>query len=366
MSIVDTLGLVSGDSHVNEPRGLWSDNLPASLRSQALRGIKPGADGNWDLILAGEPHWPGSEPEEERVKTNNVAHRYAIMREEGVVGECIYPTVGLNVWYLSEPELGRASCRVYNEWMAEGLARSLRFKCAGLVPTWRVEDAIDEVTWIAGSGLGAVMLPAVFEPSWNHRTWEPMWKVIEETRLPVVMHQGTGHSMIFYRGPGAGVSNLVSTQSLGPRTAVLLAATGVLANHPGLHFVFVEYNSGWLSWIMDTADYYTRAFRDRDADGKHQWVNHDIPELPSYYLRRQVHATFQDDLVGVHNIPLTGASGVIWGSDYPHGEGTYPNSRETVARLAKHIDSDQDVERVFRRNAAELFHFDESILSTPL
>src|SRR6516162_2294172 len=110
MSVVDTLGLVSGDSHVNEPRGLWSENLPVSLRSKALRGIKPGADGSWDLILAGEPHWAGSEPEEERVKTNDIAHRYAIMREEGVVGECIYPTVGLNVWYLSDPELGRATC----------------------------------------------------------------------------------------------------------------------------------------------------------------------------------------------------------------------------------------------------------------
>jgi predicted TIM-barrel fold metal-dependent hydrolase len=363
MSVANSLGLVSGDSHVSEPRDLWSANLPAGLRSKALRGIKPGADGYWDLILAGEPHWPGSEPEEERAKINDAAHRYTIMREEGVVAECIYPTVGLNVWVLSDRTLGRASCRVYNEWIASGLARSPRFKCAGLVPTWQIDDAIEEIGWIAGSGLGAVMLPAVFEPTWNHRAWEPMWHAIEETGLPVVMHQGSGHSMYFYRGPGAGVSNLVATQSLGPRTAVLLAATGVLARHPRLHFVFVEYNSGWLSWIMSAADYYTEAFRDRDAAGINQWVNHDVPELPSYYLRRQVHATFQDDLAGVHNIPLTGALGLIWGSDYPHGEGTYPNSRETVARLSKHIESDEDIERVFRWNAALLFHFDDDILA---
>jgi predicted TIM-barrel fold metal-dependent hydrolase len=314
--------------------------------------------------LGDAPVWPGAEPEEERVEKNRIEHRYRIMREEGVVGECVYPTVGLNVWLLDDPEIGEASCRIYNEWMADTLARSPRFKCAGLVPAWRVDQAVAEVTRVAESGLGAVMLPAVCEPNWNHRDWGPLWAAVEETRLPVVMHQGTGHSMMFYRGPGAGVSNLVATQSIAPRTAVLLAATGVLADHPGLHIVFVEYNTGWLSWVMDTADYYTKAFSDRDFAGKHQWINHDLPELPSFYIRRQVHATFQDDLAGIHNIPLTGATGLIWGSDYPHGEGTYPNSRQTVARLAKHIDSTEDLERVFRTNAAELFQFDQDILST--
>lgn len=366
MSVIEGLGLVSGDSHVNEPRRLWSDNLPLSLRSKALRGVKPGSYGNWDSILSGEPQWAGSDPEEERVRANDVSHRYGIMREEGVVAECIYPTVGLNVWMLTDPDLGRASCRVYNEWISDGLARSPRFKCAGLVPTWSVADALDEVAWIAGSGLGSVMLPAVFEPAWNHPDWGRLWAAIEETGLPVVMHQGTGHSMFFYRGPGAGVSNLVATQSMGPRTAVLLAATGVLAQHPGLHVVFVEYNSGWLPWIMSSADYYTEAFRGRDADGMRQWVNHDVPELPSHYLRRQVHATFQDDLAGVCSVSLTGSLGLIWGSDYPHGEGTHPHTRETVARLAGHVESDEDVERIFRRNALEMFHFDEAALAGPM
>lgn len=364
MATVDGLGLLSGDAHVNEPRELWRDNLPAALRSKAMRGMKPGADGTWELILAGEPVWSGAEPEDERVKVNEPEHRFSIMREEGVVGECIFPTVGLNVWSLEDAELGRASCRVYNEWIADGLARSPRFKCAGVVPTWQVDDAIREVEWIAGAGLGAVMLPAVFEPSWNHRSWRPMWRAIEETALPVVIHQGTGHSMFFYRGPGAGVSNLVSTQALAPRTTALLAATGVLADHPDMHVVFVEYNTGWLSWVMDTADYYTKAFSDRDAPGSHQWVNHDLPELPSFYIRRQIHATFQDDLAGVHNIPLTGSTGLLWGSDYPHSEGTYPRSRETVARLAKHIESPDDAARVFRNNVAEIFHFSDEVVST--
>ena len=364
---IETLGLISGDSHVNEPRNLWSEGLPASLRAQALQGIQPGSDGNWELVLEGQPLGGSAEAEPERLKLADPQHRFEVIRREGIVGECIFPTIGLYVWQLADPDVGAASCRVYNEWMADGLARSARFRCAGLVPTWRVQDALAEVEWIAGSGLAALMLPAVASPDWNHRSWEPLWSAMAQTGLPVVMHQGTGHSMYFYRGPGAGVSNLVATQSMAPRTATLLASSGVLAGHPDLHVVFVEFNCAWMAWVMDTADFYTKSFAryGTTAEGK-KWINPDLPELPSFYMRRQVHSTFQDDPVAIDNVGRTGASGLIWGSDYPHMEGTYPHSRETVARLAKGLESQDDVERVFRTNAAELFHFSDEVLTTPV
>jgi predicted TIM-barrel fold metal-dependent hydrolase len=208
------------------------------------------------------------------------------------------------------------------------------------------------------------MLPAVATPDWNHRNWAPLWSAIEETGLPIVIHQGTGHSMFFYRGPGAGVSNLLATQSMAPRTAALLATSGVLAAHPELHFVFVEYNVGWLAWTMQTLDFYTQAFAQYGYTGEgKKWVNPELPELPSYYLRRQVHATFQDDPIAVHNIGFTGAAPLMWGSDYPHEEGTYPHSRVTVARLADELD-DADATLVFRQNAAQLFNFSEEVLTT--
>ncbi len=172
--------------------------------------------------------------------------------------------------------------------------------------------------------------------------------------------------MFFYRGPGAGVSNLLATQSMGPRAAGLLATSGVLAAHPDLHVVFVEFNTGWLGWTMQTLDFYTESFRryGTTPSGK-PWVNPDLPEPPSHYLRRQVHATFQDDPVGLTNRALTGADCLIWGSDYPHEEGTYPHSREVVARLSA-ILNPVEIDLVFRTNAARLFGFSDDLLSTPL
>jgi predicted TIM-barrel fold metal-dependent hydrolase len=280
------------------------------------------------------------------------------MRKEGIIGECIYPTIGLYVWMLDDPRVGEASCTVYNEWMAECLARFPEFKCAGIIPTWSIERALEEVVRISTSNLGAFMLPAVASPDWNHPSWEPLWSAMAESNLPVVMHQGTGHSMFTYRGPGAGVSNLMATQSIAPRTATLLASSGVLERHPSLHFVFVEFNVGWLAWTMDTTDFYTAAFQRYGSTGQGKpWINPELPLKPSDYIRRQIHATFQDDPVGVHNVNLTGSQGLIWGSDYPHEEGTYPHSPEVVARLAAGLDT-ADTLNIFRDNAARLFNFD--------
>jgi predicted TIM-barrel fold metal-dependent hydrolase len=363
-SLIDSLGFVSADSHVNEPRLLWRDNLPASMRSEAMQGIRDAGDGNWELILDSQLLDKSPEAEIARVRQTEPEQRSQVMREEGIVAECIYPTIGLYVWMLNDVAGGLASCRVYNEWMADTLARSPRFKCAGLVPTWRVEDAVAEVARIVDAGLGSIMLPAVAVPDWNHRNWEPLWSAIAETGLPIVIHQGTGHSMFFYRGPGAGVSNLLATQSMAPRTAALLATSGVLAAHPQLHFVFVEYNVGWLAWTMQTLDFYTKAFAKYGYTGEgKKWVNPELPELPSFYLGRQVHATFQDDPIAVHNIGFTGAAPLMWGSDYPHEEGTYPNSRATVARLAEELD-EADATLVFRENAAKLFNFSDEVLTT--
>lgn len=364
--MIADLGLVSADSHINEPRDLWQANLPPALRAQAMQGIASGDDGAWELLFDSSAIDQLAVSEADRVKMFDPEHRYAIMREEGIVAEAVFPTVGLYVWMLTDPQGGEASCRVYNEFIAGGLARSPRFKCAGLVPTWRLDGALAEVRFIADAGLGAAMLPAVVSPEWNHPSWHPLWSAIAETGLPVVMHQGTGHDMFFYRGPGAGVSNLLATQSMGPRAAALLATSGVLAAHPDLHVVFVEFNTGWLAWTMQTLDYYTTAFgRYGTTPSGKPWVNPALPEPPSFYLRRQVHATFQDDPVGIANLASTGSTALLWGSDYPHEEGTYPHSRQTVARLAAGMRSD-DVVRVFRDNAANVFGFDADVLSAPV
>jgi predicted TIM-barrel fold metal-dependent hydrolase len=378
MTQASALGLISADAHANEPRDLWSRNLPRAMRDQAMRGLQEKDDGGWEVILDQGHMGRSDESEEQRLAVNDARNRFAVMRDEGTIGECVFPTIGLYVWMLKDPEGGKYSCRIYNEWIGEQLQSvSQRFCCAGLIPTWRLEDAVEEVANVAASGLRAVMLPtvpsnvltkqgAVSWPNWNHPSWEPLWEAIEDTGLPIVMHQGTGHDMIWYRGPGATIANVIATQSMAPRTATLLATSGTLARHPALHFVFVEYNAGWLGWAMETVDNYNVAFSTLPTlESGRDRLYPELEESPSFYMRRQIHATFQDDHTCIRNIEQSGTDSLMWGNDYPHPEGTYPKSREIVDRLA--VPLDQTARRkIFRDNAATVFGFDDEVLATPV
>ncbi len=203
-----TVGKISADAHVNEPRTLWADNLPVRMRDHAIRGIAAGDDGGWSLILDGRHVAKAGEDEAHRLKMLDPAHRLEIMRHEGVVGECMFPTIGLYVWMLDDQAGCESSCRVYNEFISDGLGRSERFKCAGLVPGWTIEGALAEIEFIAGraSAHSCCRRCRARVRRWNHPQWEPVWWAIEEVGLPVVMHQGTGHSPNYRRGAGAAVA----------------------------------------------------------------------------------------------------------------------------------------------------------------
>jgi len=370
-SDIAEIGLVSADSHVNEPRDLWSSNLPPSLRSQAMQGIESGEDGSWKVVFEGQHVFKRDmAAEADRLAVLDPEKRFEVLRSEGIVAEVIFPTIGLYVWRLEDPEGGEASCQIYNDWIYDTLQRrSGRFCCAGLIPTWEPEQAPREVERIAEMGLRAIMLPSHTTIAWNHRAWDPLWDAIDATGLPVVMHQGTGFDTIWYRGPGATVANLVSTETIGPRVATLLATSGVLERHPDLHVVFVEFNTGWLAWVEELMDYYDRVFREYDEIHKARrpkpTVYPDLPHPPSWYVKRQCHATFQVDHIGMRNAAFSGDLSLMWGHDYPHEEGTYPHSKKLVAEQAALVTPEQ-ARRIFRENALEVFKFDRALVDQPL
>ena len=131
-------------------------------------------------------------------------------------------------------------------------------------------------------------------------------------------------------------------------TVAYLCGSGVLARFPGLRVVMVECGSGWLAWVLHAMD---DAYREH-----HMFVRPKLELLPSEYFRRQGAVTFQHDPVGLANIPFTGDRCLLWGSDYPHPEGTWPNSQEVLARQFAGVAAEA-MERIVCRNAAELYRF---------
>ena len=110
----------------------------------------------------------------------------------------------------------------------------------------------------------------------------------------------------------------------------------------------VECGAGWLAWLLYVMD--------EQVKKKHMWIRPKLELLPSEFFRRQGHVTFGDDPVALRLLDFTGADGLLWGSDYPHDEGTFPHSREVIARTFQGV-SEEDTRKIVGDNAARLYGF---------
>jgi predicted TIM-barrel fold metal-dependent hydrolase len=338
---VTTVLVNSADSHVVEPLDLWVTRLPASLRDRAPRVAD--VDGEPRLLVEGMvPRRMGgggtSEAErrdEERGGDSHFraggwdpAQRVADLDEDGIWGEVLYPTIALFGFMIPDPELRWASCRAYNDWLAETFAaQSDRFAGAAIVAVQEIEPAVAEIERVAGLGLRSIMLPmhAPEGRPYNSPEYDPIWAAAQAHAMPVSFHVGTGSNPVTERGAGGAVINYVEVGLGAQRTLAYLAASGVLARHPQLHVVMVECGAGWLAWLLERMD---EAFEEHE-----HWVQPKLEEPPSFYVRRQGHVTFGNDAAGVVNRGFTGVEPLLWASDYPHPEGTWPHTRETLNRI---------------------------------
>ena len=104
-----------------------------------------------------------------------------------------------------------------------------------------------------------------------------------------------------------------------------LIFSGVLERFPRLKVVLVENEIGWIPFVLEQWDYY---FKRHGANRE----GLAIKKLPSEYFHGQVYATFFNDAVGGHILSWWGADNCMWSNDFPHGNSTWPHSREIVAR----------------------------------
>ena len=133
------------------------------------------------------------------------------------------------------------------------------------------------------------------------------------------------------------------------RNLTYLAASGVLERFPDLHVVMVECGAGWLAWVLERMD---EAFEEHSS-----WVKPKLAAKPSDYVRRQGHVTFGNDGSGVHNRDFTGVEPLLWASDYPHPEGTWPHTRETIGRIFAGVGA-SDRAAIVGGTAASLYGFE--------
>jgi predicted TIM-barrel fold metal-dependent hydrolase len=378
--------MVSADSHVIEPADLyaplrrdWGDLAPV------VRRADDGTDWGWVDGQRTNSFAGGSQTGRRFVDPDSLVLADAIDNvradvwsperyvadnlADGVGASVLYPTQQMQHYAVRNSALVAATCRVYNDWLAEFCSASPQrlVGVAALLPDDAVEAA-RELERAADRGLRGAMVPVALPrgDTYADPRFEPLWLAAEATGLPISLHIGTYRAnprrekRVVLAGEQTDtprpVQSEFATADLYVRSAFAdLVYSGVLERHPGLQLVSAEHEIGWLPHFVERLDYTytqraTRGYRFRDG------------AVPSDFVRRQLSVQFCEDPFASHAIAAVGPERALWGGDYPHSEGTFPRSRATVARLLASC-SPSAREAVVSANAAQLYGIDPSVLA---
>jgi predicted TIM-barrel fold metal-dependent hydrolase len=332
--------LISSDSHVIEPEGLWTKRLPKAFQERA-----PGFGGRR------KGDHPGAMEGTNRVNE---------MAADGVSAEVLYPTHGLKALSLDDPELEEACARVYNDWLIEYCqAAPDRLIGLAMLSMYNVEGAVKEMERCRKAGLPGSVIWQVPPPElpFTSDHYDPFWAAAQELQMPVSLHILSGHgyskSRAFGQSAGArGINqerNSVNQKLFQAIDALYdFIFSGVLERFPRLKLVLVENEIGWIPFILEQWDYYFK----RHGVGR---AGLTLKRLPSEYFHEQVYATFFNDAVGGHTLSWWGVDNCMWSNDYPHGNSTWPRSREVVARDMGNLPTEARA-KLLRENVARLYH----------
>ncbi|MCW2831623.1 MAG: amidohydrolase [Aeromicrobium sp.] len=343
---MDKIWANSGDSHFLEPDDLWASSLPPRLAELVPRSEKD-ADGEWETVhidgMSFRRQLPSSAAQEFFEMSGrapghaDVDLRMKDLDQEGIWGELVFPSLGMWSSSFRTPEVLREALRVSNDWAWETIDKPQpRLVATAQVSTLDISDAVSELERCAELGYRAVFMPVTPHPlqkDYNREEWEPFWAAAEAANMVLAFHIGTdpvdlsaGGSMgLVYRGPGGAVLNYTETTYGGQRAVTKLVACGALDRHPDLKVMVSEGGATWVPFIADRME---EGYRQH-----HMAVRPKLKRSPREIIYSQVYASFQHDQSAIAAHTAMGFKNVMWGSDYPHMEGTFGHTQKTLHDL---------------------------------
>jgi predicted TIM-barrel fold metal-dependent hydrolase len=357
----------SGDSHFIEPADLWRSRLPKRLADLVPRTEKD-PDGRWETIYVDGQTFrrrlPSIAQEEFMQATvaaagsRDVCKRLADLDDEGIWAELVFPSLGMWSGSFRTPELLREAMRASNDWAKETiLDYSPRLIPTAQVSTLDIDDAVGELKRCGAMGFKAVFLPVAPHPAqrdYHCDEWEPFWATAEDIGMVVAFHIGTepidfaggGSIGVMYHGPGGALLNYTETSFGGQRAVMKLVASGALDRHPRLKVLVSEGGATWVPFVTD---------RMEEGYRQHSMVvRPKLTRSPREIIYSQVYASFQHDASAIAAMTAMGFTNVLWGSDYPHMEGTFGHTQATLHQLFDDVDH-QTRDRILFGAFSELF-----------
>jgi predicted TIM-barrel fold metal-dependent hydrolase len=386
--------MISVDDHVMEPKDLWQEQLPESLRERGPKVLREkvklsfkgghygfernAADGEWcdvwvfdDLVMpTGLLHAPAGVPRDQqrnvaatyedfRPGTWDRAERLADMTLNHVEAAINYPNIfprfaGQGFLERADKDLALTCLRIYNDWMIDdwcGGAGKGRLIPLTLVPLWSPQLAAEEVRRCAAKGSYAIAFSEnpskLGVPSMYTGEWDVLWQACVETGTSVSMHIGSSSSMpsTSEDAPLATSMSLYAQNAQGSLCDWVFS--GSLQRFPDLTIAYAESQVGWMPFQLERMDAVWR-------DGR-GGVD-DVTVAPSEQVHGRVYGCVFDDLHGLINREAVGLDHILFETDYPHSDGTFPHSRKVAHELF--VAAGMDAEacyKVLRGNAIEAY-----------
>ena len=314
-----------------------------------------------------------------RVRNWDDDRRDADQLADGVVGEVIFPNTvppfypGF-VLFAGPPkpeeyEHRRAGIQAHNRWMKDFCDRKPAQR-AGIGQFFLndIDDAIEDITWIKENGLrGGILLPTVApDVTWvkplYHPDYDRLWAAIQDLDIPVNLHSGTG-SPDYGRFPSVPMIMISEVGFYGLRAFVHMLLSGVFERFPRLRFVMTEGSAAAFPPLLEQLDGVIAAVRKGEIGELKYTAENALPRSATEYFNQScwVGASFPGpkDAEARH---VMGADRFMWGSDYPHDEGTPPYSREHL-RQVFHDVPEAEMRKILAENAAKLYDFDLDALA---
>jgi predicted TIM-barrel fold metal-dependent hydrolase len=375
--------IISCDDHLDLqqlPSDLWTMRMPRTMRDRAPRVEERDGRALWicDRRIwgswAGRRREPGELPlkspivnafdrsgmtDQSRRRPAVPELRLADMDRDGVQTHVMFgPVFSITT---DDPALRDACYRAYNDWLAE-FCTAAPDRLIGVPMLPEVpESALKELLRLANGGnfRQANLQIANVKPRLHDPAWEPFWSAVEETGLILSFH------VVVFLGvsndPAAGKPASIFTQTkafieqfLDP--FVDLFAWGILERHPKMRVLMAESGLGWLPRVVQELDYrHWRLWEAREYWDQHGGIK--LMMKPSDLFKRQIYVTFQEDCVAMSLLPFFGDGHVLWASDYPHPDSTWPNSRAAIERQMAALTPEMR-RRLTHDNAARLYGLD--------
>jgi len=362
--------LLSSDSHVMEPPDLWSA-APAAIADRAPR-VERGDDADW-WVIDGTRLFSFSVATKAGLRFEGqdrlaVDYRFSDVRPgaylpdahlvdneaDGVWGSVLYPSVATMLYGLDDGDAVSRLARIYNDWLTEWCGHAPgRLRAVALLDVDHVGAAVDELERARARGAAGALIPVsppVGRP-YHDPAYDPLWSTAAECGVPLSLHIATnrppGEWRILWSQWGFQGADRFVRDSLAQ-----MVFGGVFDRHPELRVVSVEHEVSWVPHFLDRID---ETYTQRTPRG--DWYRFADDALPSDHFRRNVLLSFIEDRLVVPMRAEIGVDNLMWGSDYPHTESTFPRSTAIVDALFAGV-PEADRRAMTASTAAAVYGFD--------